>query len=511
MTNMEKTKEGWQRARLVSASVLRAVALWTIWFALTATWIATLVAMTAEGRYVQWLQAGAVVFLLYILAKAEGLELAVADLLDKSPEQLHDARVRNVLRHLQQDPADFFSNRQLFVVTIIAFTTLMTTYPWIYIPFIGKVSQEPVPGLFSFAWTTLSVLWFAQVAPKRLAIINSEIFLSQSVFLMPVIKAVGYLGIPRGSDHLVVFFEKFTKYRDKRHLQPSSSAYYNATGVKSGISADRVQVTITTNPDGSGTIRRKAIVCFLHGKHFDLSEAIFCKSGLTEEPQLTVKGVYIGLPPERLETIALDLDAISCGSKPDGLFRPVESWPHSITVQRDPDNYYGGEWARWTVTSGRPLPEAYWHPGEGFGPSIQPMIVLVYEVEIHVGPGGLVKDDDRSGRKHVWPEYIDIPTRTLQVCIQPAGQQFDVTLQGCDVRLLRNNTLVASETERCSERAIASHDGHVEMAYPQQGAVYSVLWWQIGDAVPIVPTMETRPLGAATEAKPYLLPPRSVQ
>jgi hypothetical protein len=507
MYRIRKSSEIWQRALSLRMVSLRAAVPWGAWFALTVIWVATLLAMTGEGRYAQWVEAAAIVLLLYILALAEGLELAVTDLLDKQPEQLRDARVRIVLRHLQRDPADFFSNRQLFVVTIIAFTTLMTTYPWIYIPFVGAVSQQPLPGLFSFAWTTLTVLWFAQVTPKRLAIINSETFLGQSVFLLPLIKAVGYLGIPRASNQLVALFEKFTRYSDKRHLQPSASAYYNATGMKSGISADRVDVRIAVNPDGSGTITRKSIICFLHGKHVEHTEAIYCRAGLSDQPRLKVRGSYIGSHPERLETIAHDLDRISSEPQSSGRFRVLENWPHSIAVHRDADNYYGGEWARWTIVSGRPLPEAYWPP-DGFDQSIRPMIVLEYEVEIAVCPGGLAQDDHRDERKRVWPEYIDIPTRMLRVSVAPATPDFNITLQGCDVRLLRNNMAVTNETERCSDRAIASHDGCFEVAYPQQGAVYAVHWWQIGDAMSARPAGETPSLTAAPNQKSYLLAPR---
>jgi len=47
------------------------------------------------------------------------------------------------------------------------------------------------------------VLCFCQVAPKRLALLNSERFLAQAKFLWPTIKAIGKLNIPGPSSFLV--------------------------------------------------------------------------------------------------------------------------------------------------------------------------------------------------------------------------------------------------------------------------------------------------------------------
>jgi hypothetical protein len=498
-----------QAIRRFDALEIRIGILWMTWVFLTIVWGSTLFAMTADNLYIQWLEAGTIVILLYVLAISEGLELAVTDLLDKQPEQLSNVRTRDALRQLQHSPAEFFSNRQLFVVTIITFTTLMTSYPWIYVPLYGRVAQAPIPGLFSFAWTTLTVLWFAQVTPKRLAITNSEVFLGQSVFLLPVIKAAGLLGLPLASNQLVAFFEKFTKYSDKRHLQPSPSAYYNAAGVKSGIAVDRVHVTISMNPDGSGSIRRRSIVCFLHGRHVEHTEAVFCKAGLNEEPKVNVLGLFIGLPPERLETIAQDLDVISSNPHANGHFHLIDHWPYSITARSEPDVSYGGQWARWTIVSGRPLPESYWEPLDT--PRSQPMIVLIYEVEIRLGPGALVKDGDSSGREHMWPEYIDVPTRILEVAVKSTTPRIAITLQGCEVRLLRNNATVADETERYSDRAITSHDAKLGIFYPRQGAAYSLHWWCMGDdPLPSLATVESPSFAAADCDGGTEVPSRSV-
>ena len=104
-----------------------------------------------------------VLFLLVVLYYAEGLELAIADLLDKQPEQLADDKVRVVLKEIQKQSGFFFAQRQLFVVAIIAFTSLITSsYPWIYVPGLGKLSSHGIPFWFSLTFTTLTVLWFSK-------------------------------------------------------------------------------------------------------------------------------------------------------------------------------------------------------------------------------------------------------------------------------------------------------------------------------------------------------------
>ena len=107
-----------------------------------------------------------------ILYCAEGIELAVTDLLDKHPSQLHDPVTARVLMEVQRLRDFFFAQRQVFVVVIIAFTSLVTTYQWLSVPGIGIVRDGGVRFWFSLVFTTLTILWFCQVTPKLLAVIN---------------------------------------------------------------------------------------------------------------------------------------------------------------------------------------------------------------------------------------------------------------------------------------------------------------------------------------------------
>ena len=64
--------------------------LWLLWAAMVVTWLLTLVSLWREGSRTPSLLALLALGLFALLYFAEGIELAVTDLLDKEPEQLHD-------------------------------------------------------------------------------------------------------------------------------------------------------------------------------------------------------------------------------------------------------------------------------------------------------------------------------------------------------------------------------------------------------------------------------------
>lgn len=90
---------------------LRSIALWVLWLGLAVVWVSTLISLSEQGATGHWFQAGLIVALLYVLFFAEGIELAVADLLDKHPEQLADERLQRLLVELQDRRDFFFSTR----------------------------------------------------------------------------------------------------------------------------------------------------------------------------------------------------------------------------------------------------------------------------------------------------------------------------------------------------------------------------------------------------------------
>ena len=204
--------------------------LWLLWSLLVVIWLKTLTALWREGSRMPSLLALVAVGLLILLYFAEGIELAVTDLLDKEPEQLHDPVLQNVLADIQRRSGFFFAQRQVFVVVIIAFVSLVTTYPWIVIPFIGRTTAHNAPFWFSLFFTTFTVLWFCQVTPKRLAVLNSELFLAQSRFVWRLIQIMAVFGLPNPSDWLVSEVVRRSGYARRRNLLPSRAAAEDGVG-----------------------------------------------------------------------------------------------------------------------------------------------------------------------------------------------------------------------------------------------------------------------------------------
>jgi hypothetical protein len=129
----------------------------------------------------------AVILMLYVLALAEGLEIAIARRLSN-----HDnaSQVGALLHGLNN--SRFFAQRQISVVAIIAMVTLLLSFPTIHVPFIGGFGA-PISGLITFAWVTLTVLWLAQVGPKLLALDDPDSFIVQARWLLHALRRFGHL------------------------------------------------------------------------------------------------------------------------------------------------------------------------------------------------------------------------------------------------------------------------------------------------------------------------------
>jgi hypothetical protein len=479
----------------------RTLILWLFWFGQLLVWFATLFSLSAVGQYTPWLDAAAIILLLYVLFFAEGLELAIADLLDKEAEQLNDTRLRALLSEIQRRKDFFFSTRQVFVVLIITFMSLRTIYPWIMIPFLGRVSAYNLPFWFSLCFTSLTVLWFCQVTPKRLAVMNSELFLRQSAFLWPLIKLIGVLGLPSPSDQLIRLFGRFTLYRKARHLRPSPAAHYNATCHTYGLSTDRIHVAIDVNTNGATTIRKRFAVLFLHGKRTHHTERLYCNTAIIGVPKINVIGLFVGPTPERLELIQDDLDTIfaegSCQNA--GRFRKIDDWRYYADSKVESDVFLGGHWANWTVWSDRPLPEAFWHHTDQSNQLDTPLALLIYEIELTTSNVALFNHLNERSFERVWPEYISAPCRALTFQVSTSMGEA-IGLQGCDVHLHPGNIPVLEETLRCTQIAVSTSKGLLCFKYPIQAAVYTTRWWNLpsldqvfavdGLAPPTVPNVD---------------------
>lgn len=159
---------------------LRKGILWVCWLFLLVIWLDTLSQLWRDGQGRPVLLAALVIPSLWLLYFAEGLELAVA------------ARVGNPDSPVT-DPHEFFTRRQTVVILTITFITLATVYPWLEVPWMGRLSGA-MPFWFSLTFDSVSVLWFAQVVPKRLAVMNPDEFL-QSRYTKTFLHVIRFAGL----------------------------------------------------------------------------------------------------------------------------------------------------------------------------------------------------------------------------------------------------------------------------------------------------------------------------
>jgi hypothetical protein len=455
---------------------VRSLFLWVVELVLIVIWFSTIGHHLGDGDIKQFLLAVLVVVLLFILYFAEGIELAVADLLDKQPDQLGDESLRSLLEEIQQERGFFFSNRQVFVVAIIALMTLITSYPWLYVPFVGKVKELELPFWFSLFFTTLTVLWFCQVTPKRLAVINSERFLRQSRFIWPLIKLVGRLGLPSPSDDLVRLLEARSTYRHKRHLLPSRELHYNTTAKLYGFALDRLRVHLTLRADGGARIVRRFLVLFVHGEHTQIHGHLEAPSRFAARPAVTVLGLYACTLPEQISAIAGQLDAAFEDPDKAGALGPnlMGDWAFELHVETE-SGAAQGETATWVLHSLRPLPDGVLKARPRAGERESSIAVLLYEVAAEVAAGAYLV----PGTDH-WDEHAQFPCRHLTVALDcEAAADFDVVVTHQDVALHDFSTPLPEEAERCRRSApVTGAIGRsaIDIAYPLPGGIYRIHW-----------------------------------
>jgi hypothetical protein len=161
------------------------VVLFVAWGLATIVWVASTVNLIADG------DAGAIVSgivafaLLALLAGMEGLEVAVID----RWRAIYPDRPTSQL-------AAWLAARQLFVAAIVTTATILIHRKVITVPLTGiRVTEEPGLKIFDIAWTTATVLWFAQIFPKHLAATNPDRYLQHlRRSLFPVVEVVRKIG-----------------------------------------------------------------------------------------------------------------------------------------------------------------------------------------------------------------------------------------------------------------------------------------------------------------------------
>jgi hypothetical protein len=135
---------------------------------------------------------------------AEGFEIAFAMIWP-----LRESAEADIRRSLQDlDPEFVLAQRQVIVVATITMVSLTSAFDWIEVPGLGRVHSYGVPALFSGLFTTLTVLWFGQVFPKRVAAKSAERFWRLSRWLLkPIVAAGKVLDLPAPSGDLVALWE----------------------------------------------------------------------------------------------------------------------------------------------------------------------------------------------------------------------------------------------------------------------------------------------------------------
>ncbi len=464
--------------------VVLSLVLWLVWFVLVLVYLDTV--YHVPGGY---LNALLVLVLLVVLYLAEGMEIAVATLADKQANQLEREPAKKALAYIKRDAEWFFSQRQVFVVTIVSFMSLMTTFPVVYVPFYGPVGAHDlsiafkslaipidVPFWFTLIFTSFTILWWCQVFPKRLALRNPEIFLDQSALLMLPIKAIGAINLPGPADQLVWLASKFTSFRNQSSLKPGRSYHYDTAVMLYGCVVDRMTTTIAISGDGSAVVTQRALLLCIHGGRTSTSGRVSADGEFTSLPNMNLLALYSCPLPEKLETIATQLDGIFERQEPGHAAfarHDLSGWNFAPTFSPAAPGP-GEKGVTWTTNWGAPLPDRLRPDGKTH--RNHPMLAaLVYEVTTPFGPTAYGKDDYFE-----WTSQM--PCRRFTLHVQPrTGTRLGFGMRKC-IASLRSATFL-DETER-GNQVIANgglSNSKFDLEFPMQGTTYRIDWvgWEM--------------------------------
>ena len=160
--------------------------LFVAWGILTIIWVVSTVYSVANGSIVAGVSAVAALALLVLLGGMEGLEVSVIDRWQKWWP-----------RWTMSDLAGWLAARQLFVALIVTAATLLADRSVIVVPGTSvQTTNTFVLGVFDLVWTTLTVLWFAQIFWKHLGATNPDRYLTRlRGSLCPIVAFVRWVGV----------------------------------------------------------------------------------------------------------------------------------------------------------------------------------------------------------------------------------------------------------------------------------------------------------------------------
>jgi hypothetical protein len=176
-------------ASLIPGHLMRTgfgVVLFVIWGVATILWLWTDVHLVVHGQVTVAITSISAVALMLLLASMEGIEVSVIDRWQKVWPGVQESYL-----------AGWLAARQLFVALIVTTATLLANRSAIFIPFTSlRMSGGVATAAFDIAWTTLTVLWFAQILPKHMAAINPDRYLYYlRPVLFPIVAFVHKVGI----------------------------------------------------------------------------------------------------------------------------------------------------------------------------------------------------------------------------------------------------------------------------------------------------------------------------
>jgi hypothetical protein len=179
------TEQGESRATGALRTTVGLV-LFIVWGVLTILWVYDALHALVDGEASPAIRAVGALLLLVLLAGMEGLEVVYIHLW----RQMHPERT-------QHDLAAWLAARQLFVALIVVAATLLVERDSIAIPFVStEITGSVALKIFNLVWTTLTVLWFAQILPKHMAATNADRYLKLTrAALSPVVEFVRRIGI----------------------------------------------------------------------------------------------------------------------------------------------------------------------------------------------------------------------------------------------------------------------------------------------------------------------------
>jgi hypothetical protein len=166
--------------------ILFGVVLFVGWGILTFIWLASTVYLVAHGQFTAVITAVSAVALLLLLGGMEGLEVSVID----RWQTVWPGKREGYL-------AQWLAARQLFVALIVTAATLLANRSVVIVPGTSVAIRNGLfLGVFDLLWTTLTVLWFAQIFWKHLGAMNPDrylLVLKRPLF--PIVNVVHRLGI----------------------------------------------------------------------------------------------------------------------------------------------------------------------------------------------------------------------------------------------------------------------------------------------------------------------------